>query len=505
MATEKRRVERVIDDKGGKVQVLFETSAEQVTIADTENEFTSSNVEGALQELATGVANAGKVDNVVNPDGTSIVKDKIAQLKDAVVKEAGKVTHHLKMYGQDDDDDATSGEIQYDGSVEKSVRYDASYFTFRKNSIDENEYIVGLPDVVSSGTYNKVSVDSKGRVYHGSNEDYALKAYVDEQDGKKLDKAGGTVTGALSVNGGLTVGGNLTVNGTTTTVDSTTLQVKDKLIEVAHGNTTKLTTPAGLVAPKYDGTNSGALVFDGDGIASVGDVALDASGNIDTTKSNLQPLATRSGLVDGNLVQYDGTNQTLVDSKAKIGDLQTKKDNTLATTEKTIAGAINEVKETADNALSKANTNASAIKKITDGTTTVPNAQNAAYAKKSDTANAATTAETATTATTANKVGHSLTLRGGNDSAEFHVKFNGASDTVVRFSDDLYQSDGAFSNSAYIGLTDTGVQTGTYSAVTVDSKGRVTEGSQVIEWGKSGQTTPTSSLVVGGLFFELQS
>lgn len=131
-----------------------------------------------------------------------------------------------------------------------------------------------------------------------------------------LPTTGGAVTGNL------TVGGNLTVNGTTTTVDSTTLQVKDKLIEVAHGNTAALTTPAGLVAPKYDGTNSGALVFDSTGTAYVGDVTL-KDGNIDVAKSGLQPLATRTGLVGGNLVQYDSTAQTLKDSGKKISDLAT--------------------------------------------------------------------------------------------------------------------------------------------------------------------------------------
>ena len=135
-----------------------------------------------------------------------------------------------------------------------------------------------------------------------------------------------TVTGNGSVSGNFTVGGNLTINGTTTTVDSTTLQVKDKLIEVAHGNTEKLTTPAGLVAPKYDGANSGALVFDGDGIASVGDVVFDTAGNIDVAKSDLQPLATRDGLVGGNLVQYDSSAQTLKDSGKKISDLALKTD-----------------------------------------------------------------------------------------------------------------------------------------------------------------------------------
>ena len=151
------------------------------------------------------------------------------------------------------------------------------------------------------------------------NFDAVTKQYVDDKDALKLDKVGGSITGNL------TVGGNLTVNGTTTTVDSTTLQVKDKLIEVAHGNTTTLTTPAGLVAPKYDGTSSGALVFDSTGTAYVGDVTL-KDGNIDVANSGLQPLATRTGLVGGNLVQYDSSALTLKDSGKKISDLALKTD-----------------------------------------------------------------------------------------------------------------------------------------------------------------------------------
>lgn len=43
---------------------------------------------------------------------------------------------------------------------------------------------------------------------------------------------------------------------------------------------------------------------------------------------------------------------------------------------------------------------------------------------------------------------------------------------------------------------------GTYSAVQVNKKGQVTSGGQVIEVGATGQTTPSASLVVGGLFFK---
>ena len=63
--------------------------------------------------------------------------------------------------------------------------------------------------------------------------------------------------------------------------------------------------------------------------------------------------------------------------------------------------------------------------------------------------------------------------------------------------------DGTADKSIAVTLANTGVTAGTYSAVAVDTKGRVTAGSQIIEWGTSGQTTPSASLAVGGLFFML--
>lgn len=189
------------------------------------------------------------------------------------------------------------------------------------NSTPATSFTLGLSDSgVAAGTYNNVTVDAKGRVTAGSSQEYATKTYVDTQDDKKLDKAGGIITGDL------TIGGNVTVNGTTTTVNSNTLTVKDKLIEVAKDNTTTLTSPAGIIVPKYNGTDYGALVIDSDGNAKVGDVKLTADGDIDVNNSDLQTLATRTNLVDGNLVQYDGTKQTLVDSGKKIGDLALKTD-----------------------------------------------------------------------------------------------------------------------------------------------------------------------------------
>lgn len=347
--------------------------------------------------------------------------------------------------------------------------------------------------------------------------DYATKSYVDTQDNKKLDKAGGSVTGNL------TIGGNLIVNGATTSIDSTTLKVSDKLIEVAKDNTAKLTTPAGIVVPKYDGTNYGALVIDSDGNAQVGDVKLDSSGNIDVTNSDLQILTTREGLTDGNLVKWDGTKKTLVpdttvasnansalskanENATEISTIkttyQTKTDNTLETTSKTVVGAINEVKDIADGANSKASVNATEISNIKNGTTVVKNANhanaasnatnvttninghaitdifetNGTTAKEATHAGKATIADKATQANSASKVTNSLTFSGQNaQGTESTIGFDGSQAQEVAFNgDDFVATKG---NAFEVSLAPSGVTAGPYNNVTVDSKGRVTAGS----------------------------
>ena len=60
------------------------------------------------------------------------------------------------------------------------------------------------------------------------------------------------------------------------------------------------------------------------------------------------------------------------------------------------------------------------------------------------------------------------------------------------------------SGAASIGLTlkASGVSAGTYSAVTVNAKGIVTAGAQMIEVGAAGQSAPSANLAVGGIFFK---
>lgn len=129
------------------------------------------------------------------------------------------------------------------------------------------------------------AVSDEDAVSYGQHK--SLRDYTDSELLKKFDRTGGTITGDLIVSG------NLSVSGETSVIESTTLKVADKLIYVAKDNTTALTSPAGLITPKYDGTNDGGLVYDNSGTAYVGDIKLDSKGNVDVNNSDLQPIATR--------------------------------------------------------------------------------------------------------------------------------------------------------------------------------------------------------------------
>lgn len=81
----------------------------------------------------------------------------------------------------------------------------------------------------------------------------------------KTTGTGLTVTADATIGGNLSVTGNLTVNGTTTTVNSTTVQIKDPVIDLGGGDSgVTLTTDdgkdRGLIFNYYDGTAAEAKI-----------------------------------------------------------------------------------------------------------------------------------------------------------------------------------------------------------------------------------------------------
>jgi len=171
--------------------------------------------------------------------------------------------------------------------------------------------------------------------------------------------------------------------------------------------------------------------------------------------------------------------------KVDLSGYQTKSDSTLNTSSKTVVGGINEVKATADSALSKATTNGTTLTNITNGTTAVPKA---------------TSATSATTATTATSAGKWTTGRTIGVSVNSGTKSDGSTAITGSGSQSV---DGSANKTISVTLGDSGVTAGIYSAVKVNSKGVAVQGGQIMEIGASGQTAPSDSLAIGGLFFKV--
>jgi len=117
----------------------------------------------------------------------------------------------------------------------------------------------------------------------------------------------------VSIGNNLTVGGNLTVEGTTTTIDSTTVNIGDRIIEL---NYARNAGDAGLLVSDVDGggTTSGSLLWDASednwmagALGSEKEIArLNASPTANTVLK-----ANASGLLVDSLITDDGTNVTV--------------------------------------------------------------------------------------------------------------------------------------------------------------------------------------------------
>ena len=481
-----------VNNKIVTIQTLPETSADVVILEDTAGNFTSDNVEDALAEVMR-VAKTGGVTGVKGDAEPTYRKGDV---------------------------NITAKNVGAEPAFEKNTAFNKNFGT------SADTVMVGNDSRVTTAVSDIAAIKEKNQSQ--DNEIASIKTKNTEQDtaiaGKANLKGGNTFTGDQSVNGsisttgGLTVGGNLTVNGTTTTIDSTTLKVSDKLIEVAKDNTVKLTTPAGIVVPNYDGRNYGALVIDGDGIAKVGDVNLDASGNIDVSHSDLQTLATRTGLVNDYLVKYDGANQTLVDSGKKITDFATAAQGS-----------------NADSALAKANANATEIANIKNGT----NGTKVKYAEHADTADSATSAtnvsktinnkeinsifeadgitaknathaanaDNATSARSADAVANKLKVSGQDSLGRgTKIEYDGAAAKEVAFN--VADFTGTESSNKYnvelatVYLDDAHSETveGTYTAIHVNSKGVVQTGGRSIAFIGANDDIPADVMIDGLVF-----
>lgn len=450
MATEKRKIHRVIDAAGNLVQVLPETSAEQVTLADTAGNFTSNNVEGALAEVAqdikdleSGVTSAGKVDDVQDVNGKTIVTNKIAKLSKAAVG---------------------LGNVDNTADANKSVKHATSA-----------DSATTATSATTANSATKATQDASGNVITST---YATKTELQEGlAGKSQSKTYNNYQAFVTA-----------VNA----MNNTALKVGDNVFIVTQDVPDMWVSAVNSSSATYTYSSDSAIVT---------------------------ALGSANGLTVGYYVFRE-----LETEKVDLTAYQTKNDNSLNTTSKTVVGAINEVKNTADSAASKATTNATDIANIKNGTTKVKKAETAdnatnvttningkaitdIFETNSPTVKNATKANNANYATSAGKVSSALKIKvvdmvsGGIRT----LSYDGSSEREYDLDTTDFQTTAGTANSPTpISLRPTGVTEGQYSAVNVDTKGRVTAGGKSIEWGTSGQTTPSGDLMIGGLFMQLQ-
>ncbi len=180
--------------------------------------------------------------------------------------------------------------------------------------------------------------------------------------------------------------------------------------------------------------------------------------------SSLATIATSGKLSDAT---DDATHRLVTDTEksawsAKQDALTYDDAPTASSTKHVKSGAV----YAADKAIDDKVTN------ITNGTTKVPKAA------------AADSATNATNASAAEKLSNARTIALKGD-ATGSAAFDGSANKDIT-----------------VTLANSGVAAGSYSAVTVDAKGRVTVGAQIVEIGAEGQEAPTESLAIGGLFFK---
>lgn len=102
-----------------------------------------------------------------------------------------------------------------------------------------------------------------------------------------------TFKGNKTFSDNIVVSGDLTVQGENFIANTTTLTTEDDVIELRSSGTTAITTPAGIVIKKYDGTNDGGIVIKNDGEVRVGKIVMDEDGAIINGADQAQPILTR--------------------------------------------------------------------------------------------------------------------------------------------------------------------------------------------------------------------
>lgn len=184
-------------------------------------------------------------------------------------------------------------------------------------------WLQASPDAIPRTLVQRTNAGTISAKTPTENNNLTTKKYVDDADSRKLDITGGTITGSLAIQG------DLTVTGTTTTEKAETLAVKDSVI-ITNADGAELGATLSGIAIRKDGENTYGVMYDpSSDSVKLGLGTLDAENKFTFNDSGTdgKPIATRDdsgNLTDGDLVRWDGTSKSLVDSGKKVDDFVAK-------------------------------------------------------------------------------------------------------------------------------------------------------------------------------------
>lgn len=142
---------------------------------------------------------------------------------------------------------------------------------------------------------------------------------LEEGLAKKLDKAGGTVTGSLAIQG------DLTVAGTTKSEKTKTLMVEDNVI-VTNANKVALQALLSGIAINKDANATYGIMYDpADDTVKFGQGTLDKGGKFTFNAGEGQPLAIRAQAADfteAHLVKWNATKNMFEDAGKSVDDIK---------------------------------------------------------------------------------------------------------------------------------------------------------------------------------------
>lgn len=489
---EKRKVLRVVDEQGNLEQVLFETSAEQVKVVDEGNYYSGDNAESVFQEIGEKLdeidekleEGVGRVDDVVNKDGTSLVTNKIAQVTPQNIgaiptTEKGVANGVAQLDGSakiptTQLPDFLMGQVLYGGnvgietqpiavnSVVSELFFDTSITPdFSQLQLEDGTAVLFTAprDTMGAVALQYVDAEQAGT----SLTTKALILTLDDENNQVIYSTEDFSWGGISGTQGWNV--NSYDLGRAVTIDyAEQTNVWSSWVRgvnaTSSGGGTPIIATLSNNAIKKLGVDNTSLNITNDTTDKTGYVSNEGIYYIATTSFKFAGLSFKTG-----------------DWLISTGNAWTKIDNTDAVTG--VKGNSESVFRTGNVIISPANIGLGNVDNTADKDKSVSH---------SATSDKATTADKFSSTKTIQLVG---TITGSVDT-DF-------STNPIQITTDI--SDESITADK---LEESGVEEGVYTAVSVDKKGRVIDGGYVIEWGTSGQTTPSANLMVGGLFFELQ-